>query len=58
MLRCHYCETDIDAFVAAHRGERTFRDGAAVQAMTSKDLRSYLFFQDAEAARAKGYAAA
>ncbi len=56
VLRCHYCEADIDDFVIAHRGERWFKpDASAVQAMTTKDLRDYILFADADAARAKGY---
>lgn len=58
VLRCHYCETDIDHFVLAHRSERWFKTDAGVSTMTTKDLRAYLFFADAEAARAKGFASA
>ena len=59
VLRCHYCETDIDHFVIAHRGERWFKAaGPDVATMTTKDLRAHLFFADAEAAKAKGYAPA
>jgi hypothetical protein len=59
VLRCHYCETDIDHFVIAHRGERWFKAASPdVATMTTKDLRAHLFFADAEAAKAKGYAPA
>ena len=58
VLRCHYCETDIDQFVLAHRTERTLDDPGTLARMNSKDLRAYLFFADEAAARAKGFAAA
>src|SRR5262249_35862282 len=56
VLRCHYCETDIDQFVLAHRGERWFKpEPTTLGAMTSKDLKHYLFFADATSAEAKGF---
>ena len=59
ILRCHYCETDVDSFVLADRGARTFQaDAANVQSMSAKDLKQHLFFADAGAARAAGYSEA
>lgn len=55
VLRCHYCETDVDQFVAAHRGDKRVTDAAPIHNMTSKDLLSYLLFADDAAARAAGY---
>lgn len=56
VLRCHYCETDVDQFVAADRGERRLTDAAPIHNMTSKDLLGYLFFADDAAAKTAGFA--
>lgn len=56
VLRCHYCEADIENFIIAHRGERWLKPGAsAIRDMTSKDLLAYLFFSDVAGARLAGY---
>ena len=59
VLRCHYCETDVDHFLLAHRGERWFAsDAAMLTTLSSKDLKAYVLFADADTARARGYAPA
>lgn len=54
ILRCHYCETDIDDFVLADRETRKLRDVAGVQAMSAKDLAGCVFFADEKAAKEAG----
>ena len=56
ILRCHYCETDIDDFVIADRAARSFSaDVSALQSMSAKDFGRALLFADANAAEAAGY---
>ncbi len=55
ILRCHYCETDIDDFVLAQRQAHTFTTGAAIQSLSAKDFAQHLFFSDGKAAKAAGY---
>ena len=59
LLRCFFCETDIDDFVVAHRQQRWFKpSSAAIEGMSSKKLHDYIFFADEARARESGYAPA
>lgn len=56
VLRCHYCETDIDHFVLANRADRSVTTEVAnVPGMSAKDLAQHLFFADENTAHAAGY---
>jgi aspartate carbamoyltransferase catalytic subunit len=52
-LRCFYCETDIENFLAGHRRTRHFE--APSTELTAKRLKDVVFFADAAAAKAAGY---
>lgn len=56
VLRCYYCETDLDEFVFGERDGKKINDVIAVQSLTNKHLADCIFFSDITAARAAGYA--
>ena len=59
ILRCHYCEKDVDDFVLGEREAKTFIAAPAkLQALTAKELAARVFFADADAAKQAGYKAA
>lgn len=56
VLRCHYCETDIDHFVMARRDDRKLiADAGGLASMSSKDLAHHIFFADDNTAHAAGF---
>jgi aspartate carbamoyltransferase catalytic subunit len=55
ILRCHYCETDLDDFVLADRKSKKLGDTGAVHDMSAKDLAGRVFFADVKAAKEAGY---
>lgn len=52
-LRCFYCESDIEEFVAGHRRTRHYEAPGAD--MTAKKLKDVIFFADASEAKTAGY---
>jgi aspartate carbamoyltransferase catalytic subunit len=57
VLRCHYCETDIEDYVAAHKGDKkVHHDHEAIHNMTTKDLTQFVMFADDAAAKKAGFA--
>lgn len=52
-LRCFYCESDIETFVAGHRRTRHYEAPSAD--LTAKRLKDVIFFADASEAKAAGY---
>ena len=52
-LRCFYCETDIENFLAGHRRWHHYEAPSAD--LTAKRLKDVVFFADAAAAKAAGY---
>ena len=57
VLRCHYCETDIEDYVAAHKGDnRVHRDQETIHNMTTKDLTQFVMFADGASAKKAGFA--
>jgi aspartate carbamoyltransferase catalytic subunit len=55
-LRCFYCETDIENFLAGHRRWRHYEAAdAGLAAPGTKRLKDVIFFADAAEAKAAGY---
>ncbi|MDX2273902.1 MAG: aspartate carbamoyltransferase catalytic subunit [Hyphomonadaceae bacterium] len=55
VLRCHYCETDLDEVVLGDRKTKQLGDVTALQSMSAKELAGAVFFADLATAKAAGY---
>ena len=54
-LRCVYCETDIEDFVAANRRTRHYSASASAPRDAGSKVKEYVFLATAKEARERGY---
>jgi aspartate carbamoyltransferase catalytic subunit len=54
-LRCVYCETDIEDFVAANRRTRHYSSGVSAARDIGSKVKEYVFLATAKEARERGY---